>query len=764
MKYGTGFSLYKPLIGLIGLVALAGHDAAAQEGTRVEGTEALEEVVVTAQRRVENLQQVPIAVSAFSAGDFDRLAAVNSTDLLKFVPNVIAFNNGGQLGTANYYFRGVGTADALQTFDSPVVTYVDDVPLGRIAFSNLNLDDVERVEALRGPQGTLFGRNVFGGAVLYTSRKPSDTLRAEADVEYGSREHVGMHASVDLPLSDTVFTSLSIHGLKEDGFQVSNLTHEKYGQQYDYGGRAAVRFVPNDSFEWNLSFDDSQMEGANWQAVGVQSSLVPPGTTVPNANNKGGLVLGRWDLLYTYAGSCDTGGRLNAISWGLNNCANAIDTTEGITSNIQWKVLPNLTLNFITGARDTGQHYVADYAFNSPGAPFQEFLLANDSTYKQLTQEFKASGNLFDDRVKYVGGLFFFHEYDASRVDFLFQFPAIGYTSLAREQDEYLDNSTTSYAGYLQTDISVTKQFTLTLGGRYTDDIKKVNVNYYAYSPAGRNPAGDFNTSQIDGSPRLQSGAFTPKVALQYQFTPDVMTYASYTKGFTSGGWSGRAGTAAGFNSFGDETVRSYEIGTRTEWFEHRVRLNATLFRADYKGLQINTAYINPQGEQVFVTGNAGDAYDQGLEIESQYVITPELTANLSLGFQHSVYTRLDTEAVGNSGFTVGGPLTQAPPQSAAGGLAWTRDVDWLRGKLSASTEFQYLPSYNPHIVAASVPTEANFLLNGQISYRPSGSKFEFALECRNCTQHYYIVSTLQTGGGVLGVIPYVGIKATYKM
>lgn len=764
MRYGTGFFRNAPAAAATVLVALAGHHAAAQEGTQVAGTDALEAVVVTAQRREENLQQVPIAVTAFSAGDFDRLAVENSTDLLKFVPNVIAFNNGGELGNANYYFRGIGTADALQTFDSPVVTYVDDVPLGRIAASNLNFDDVASVEVLRGPQGTLFGRNVFGGAVLYTSRKPSDDLRVSADVEYGSRDHVGMHATVDLPLSDTVFTSLSVHGFREDGFQVSDLTHEKYGQQYDYGGRAAVRFVPNDSLEWNLSYDYSEREGANWQAPGVQSSLVPPGTTVPNANNKGGLVLGSWNLLYTLAGSCDRGGHLNAVSWAQNNCANAIDTNEGVTSNMQWKVSPNLTLNSITGARDIGQHYVLDFAFNSPGAPFQEFLLADDSTFKQISQEFKATGNFFNDRVKYVGGLFFFHEYDASRVDFFFQYPAIGYTTLGREQDEYLDNSTTSYAGYLQTDISLTDKFTVTLGARYTDDIKKVSVNYYAYTPTGRDPAGDFNTHQIDGSPLLQSGAFTPKVALQYQFTPDVMTYASYTKGFTSGGWSGRSGTAAGFNSFGDQIVRSYEIGTRTEWFEHRMRINATLFRADYKGLQINTAYINPEGEQVFVTGNAGDAYDQGLEIESQYVITPDLTANLSLGFQHSVYTRLDAGAIGNSGFTVGGPLTQAPPQSAAGGLAWSRDVDWLRGKLSASADFQYLPSYNPKIVAASVPTEANFLLNGQISYRPSGSKFEFALECRNCTQHYYIVSTLQTGGGVLGVIPYVGLKAWYKM
>jgi iron complex outermembrane recepter protein len=744
------------------LIAMASHDAAAQENT-ASGGEGLEEVVVTAQRREENLQRVPISVTAFSAAELDTKVVQNSTELLTMVPNVVAFNNGNQLDQANYYFRGVGTADGLQTFDSPVVTYVDDVPLGRVGSANLNFNDIASVQVLQGPQGTLFGRNVTGGAVLYTSRKPGDTFAVEADAEYGSREHEGVHASVDLPLSDTVFTSIAVHGMKEDAWRTSVLTDEQYGGQYDVGGRAAVRFVPNANLEWNLSYDYSQREGLNPNLPGHLA--LPPGESVPNANNKGGLLLDSWNLLYTLADSCRTGASLNANVWAQHNCIDAIAIDEGITSNIQLKISPEFNLSFITGARDTGLHYDFEFSGNAPGAALEELLIPTDSTYKQLSQEIKASGNLFDDRVKYVGGLFFFHEYDFTHIDFYYLFPALGYTTLGRASDEYLGNSTTSYAGFLQADISLTDKFTLTLGGRYTDDIKKVNVNYYAYTAAGRDPAGDFNTSQIAGSPRLESGAFTPKVALQYQFTPDVMTYASYTKGFTSGGWSGRSGSAVGFNSFGDETVRSYEIGTRTEWFDHRVRFNATLFRADYLGLQINTAYT-PTGESlpVFVTGNAGNAYDQGAEIDSQFAITPELAAHLSMGFQHSAYTSLDGPAITASGFQIGGPLTQAPRQSYTGGFNWGRDVDALRGKVSLSTDFQFLPSYNPNLFAQSVPTQNNFLLNGQLSYRPSSnSNLNLALECRNCTQHYYIVNTINAGGGTLGVIPYVGLKVEYK-
>ena len=205
----------------------------AQVGAPSPSSASLGEVVVTAQRRTENLERVPVAVTAFSATALETHVAQNSEQLLAFVPNVVATSEGNQPGQANYYFRGLGNPDGLQTFDAPVVTYVDEVPLGRIVAANLDFFDISQIEVLRGPQGTLFGRNVTGGAVLYTTRKPSSDFGLTAQAEAGSRSHLDVRATVNAPVTSNLFTSLSAYDLHEDGYLRSAYNNNHYNSQSD---------------------------------------------------------------------------------------------------------------------------------------------------------------------------------------------------------------------------------------------------------------------------------------------------------------------------------------------------------------------------------------------------------------------------------------------------------------------------------------------------------------------------------------------------
>ena len=721
----------------------------------------VQEVVITAQRREENLQKVPLAVSAFSATALDQRVVQNSTQLLEFVPNVVAFNNGNQQGQANYYFRGLGTPDGLQTFDSPVVTYVDEVPLGRIGGANVNFLDLAQVEVLRGPQGTLFGRNVSGGAVLYTTQKPTKDFGLSGQVEAGTRSHIDVRGTVDAPVTDKLFTSFNFYDLHEDGYLRSVYNNNHYNGESSYGFRGAMRYDPIPKVEWNASIDYSRQDGSAYGSLGQQN--VPAGVVVSNANNEKGTAFDNFQLIDTTLGDCETGSSHNAIIWAQNHCSAAVAVNGGITSNVRWAAADHVVLNFITGLRYTGEDYSLDFSGRGPGTAatgLNLYDLANNSDFKQFSQEIKATGDIFSGRVRYVGGVFFFHEDDKSRIDTIYDYPKLGFNVPTDLDSAFLRNATTSYAGYLQADTLITDKLTLTTGYRYTYDVKRVGIDFDSHTPLYKS----YTTAQISGDPDFGAYRGTPKASLQYQVTPKVMTYVSYTNGFVSGGWSGRSTTAAGFDDFRDEKVDSYELGARTEFFDRRLRLNATLFRANYRGLQINTAFALPNGTQVYVTGNAGDAFDEGLELESQFVLLRGLTGTLNLGLQDSRYTKLTSGAVAQSGFVIGSHLSQTPPASLSGGLSWAHDWSAIHGSTTLSGDFQYLPPYDPTITASSITIEPVVLLNAQLVYQPYGSHFQFALECRNCTQDVSIIATSHAGGGVLDSIPFAGVRVRYKM
>ena len=709
----------------------------------------IEDVIVSAQRRSEKLQNVPLSDTVFTASDLRARQIRSVADALNNVPGVITWSGAGYQ-QADYYFRGNGTSVGYQTIDSPVAVYLDDVVMGRTGGANLATLDMQRIEVLKGPQGTTFGKNTTSGAVLLYAQKPLPDFGVSGEASYGTHGQTDDKAAINIPITSNFSTRLAGSFFSNEGYQRDIATlRDGYGGQKNWAVRGSARYQPTDNIDWNLSVDYSHESGELYVA-----------STNPNVPNNikrtsAGILGQSYQTLTTTLNDCTSGG--SALDWEGNNCSGSVATTLGGTSNINYTVSPNFSLQSITGLRQTTQDYSTDFGRNSPYSKLKDYVLTTDATYQQLSQELKATGSIFHDRVHYVGGLYFFREWDTSRVvDFIRTAPA---TTRTPDLYHWLRNGTTSEAGYLQADTSITSKLILTTGIRYTHDRKQVTVDV----DKANTGAPVYNTSSIAGDPVVEAYRWTPKVSLAYHVTPDVMAYGSFIKGFTSGGWNGTANTASAFNDFRDETAKSWELGARSEWFDHRLRLNATLFWVNYKDLQLQTNYTDPTtGVLLNLIQNAGSVRDRGLELDTQALIRRDLSLNFGLSLQDAVWTQV-TPALVATGINKSSEVPYTPPLTLTAGLTYRPKFSFVPGALRFDGYLQYIEAYNSQANGASVTAAAQALLNGSVSYTPKNSHLTFQVECTNCLFRYYVPIAAGTYN-YISQPGYLGFRVRYAM
>jgi iron complex outermembrane receptor protein len=374
----------------------------------------------------------------------------------------------------------------------------------------------------------------------------------------------------------------------------------------------------------------------------------------------------------------------------------------------------------------------------------------------------KVTGKLAGDLITYVGGVYVFNEWDETHLNEFLRFGTSLHATPADRADlfnEFLRNGTQSEAAYLQTDFHILPNLTLTTGIRYTHDRKEVEVN--TTDPAAGN-AAIYQTSQIAGQPVLSTYHFTPKVALTYQVTPDFMVYGSYIDGFKSGGWNGRASTAAQFTSFGNEKAQSWELGWRSELFDKRLRFNGTFFWVNYNDLQLASGYVAPDGENTEIFTNAGNSQVRGMQLESVAAVTDNLSVNASLGMEEAKFTEL-AAGVSITGLTLKSPVPFSPPLTWNIGATYnTDDVDWARGSFTMTGTFQYIPDYNTGAGTTSTDSPVSTVLNASITYHPAASRWSVGAECTNCLFRYF---PIQAGSFDYVSLPgYAGVRVRYEM
>jgi len=631
----------------------------------------IEDIIVTAQRRAESVQDVPIAISAFSSDQLQAQGISNTLELGRFVPNLVAQNNTG-IGSANsYYLRGLGSTETIATFDPPVGTYVDDIYLSRQNANNLSLFDVERVEVLRGPQGTLFGRNTTGGAINVIMREPGRDFGGYLELGYGRFDSKLVRASIDVPVADSFALKFSGYWQDDKGYARNVTTGERLNDNDGWGARMALRGELSPSVRWNASYMHILSEGENllnFECNPANPSDCDGRFITTGLSERGGPPS-------PYAPLVIRGRKAN---YGLGQKAE----TDIVTSNFQIDVADRTTLTFISGFVNLVQQFALDF-FDGRGGPSLAtplppvrgfprggFTIINDGQHEQFTQEIKLNGVLGNGFVDYVAGVYYIDE--QNRTDFADVFtifsPAVRGGIPLLLGDRTLRNRTKAIAGYAQADFNVTDQITLTAGVRYTDETKTFNIS--DNRPACNdgtleaNCLDNRNMVAISGVriPTEQTTKiWTPRFAVNYQPNRDILLFASATRGFKSGGWNARGTAPNALLPFGPEKVWSYEAGVKSDLFNRRVRANLTAFYLDVSDLQTISGLANPAtGAITFLTRNFADYRNKGIEAEFTVIPVQGLNLYANVGFQDDEYRLRDLPPVDIYG------IQSIPVQAAA--------------------------------------------------------------------------------------------------
>ena len=670
----------------------------------------LEEVLVTAERREASVQDVPIAVSAYSEEMIERLQIDDTLDLINVVPNLFGGNNTG-LGTANmYYLRAQGNDESISTFDPPVGTYVDDVYITRQNVNNVALFDVERIEVLRGPQGTLYGRNTTGGAISVIMKKPSDTMKGYVEAGAGNWGKTMMRGSIDLPLSDNVLTKFSAYYVDTDGYLENRTDGKDYNEADLTGIRAALRWLISDSMTWDIAVDGGKSEVANIHGFldgDDRYSLSVLGSGLP-------------------------------MGGGMSDYGNEVDTLN-ITSNLAWDAMGG-TANLILGSRSIEQDFLLNFPFSLDFFP-DFFIIDNQGEHDMYSAELKWSGDIMDGRAFLQTGVYYMDE--DNTVDFVdyLDLAAVGVpappsTAFLTLADRVLSNTTESFAVYAQADIKIGNNGTLTLGARYTDEEKTVDFQ------------GTVNSAGMvaAGIPLSQSEQeITPRIAYAHKFTDNFMMYASATNGFKSGGWNARGSSSGALQAFAPETIWSYELGMRGDWVDGRLRTNITLFYSDLEDLQTTSA--TPDGQ--FLTTNAGGLEVPGIEAEITALPTDNWQIFAALGWQNAEYQDLPGGCVTpnanlaayDENCNIAEPK-RSPHQTYTIGTS----VDFSLGGVTVTPNImlRYLGSQYPGTRNLGY-NESVTLLNAGVKLSMADSRWELNLECKNCGDKTYTQSFLFT-------------------
>jgi iron complex outermembrane receptor protein len=688
----------------------------------------IETVTVTARERAEDLQEVPQSVAASTADDLEAQSIQRLSDLGQVTPNFLygqKIQSGSSAG--QIYIRGIGQQDTNVQFSPGVGIYVDGVYLGRAQANDLDMADVERVEVLYGPQGTLFGKNSDGGAISVVTKRP-DISAAGPDgtleLQTGNFGRFDARGVLNIPLmTDRAALQLSAASWRQDGYSVRTNGQDQANQNRG-AGRIQLLLKPADNLEVVLGIDGTifdEHSGA-YRLVAVREDSALPrlyaSTPVPYDN--------RWvtasDFQYNGAGPNKNSGNV----WGPS-------------LTLSWE-RPWATLKSITAYRKL--HVESD--FDPDGAPLAILDVFNTIAQHQISQEFQATGTSFERRLHWVAGLYYFRE-RAQDIQPLNIALEIFHGAANLSYNNYVVNS--NYAAYGQGTFDLTKRLKLTAGGRLSADTVNAQREQVGYPiPIVQQPLVYRSAHWV---------SFLPRVGLDYQWTPKVMTYVSVAEGSKSGGFNGRASSIAEFTQFEPEKVWAYEVGLRSEWFNQRMRLNVTGYYSDYKDFQIqlNRSMTDPvTGRPVAFSfvGNMPKATIKGGELALTVLPTTRLKLSAGLGITDGRYITV----IPGAPVTTESQFVNAPRNTFTVGadyVAGMRKVGQVAGHIEGIHKSTVQYDYGNSPLVAQAPYG---LLNARVTWQPPESRVSFFLFGTNLTDTHYAVGGLDDGpGGSLGEV-----------
>ncbi|MBK6707345.1 MAG: TonB-dependent receptor [Sphingomonadales bacterium] len=723
-----------------GSVAAAAPVRAQDETTAETGADS-GEIIVTARRREESLLDVPIAVTAYSGEALAQAGAMDITAISDTTPNVTLENSRATNSTLTAFIRGVGQQDPVGGFEAGVGIYLDDVYLNRPQAAVLDIYEVERIEVLRGPQGTLYGRNTIGGAVKYVTKQLPDEFQLKLRATLGTYKQADGVVTVSAPIGDLFRVGGSLARLSRGGFG-DNLTtgRENYNKDV-WAGRGTVEFGGNDApvlirISGDYTHDKSDPRGGH-RLIGSLQSNTPVLDDV--YDTRGALVTPEQDI-----------------------------KAYGLAMNISANLTDNLTLRSISAWREDESFAPIDF----DALPAVDVDVPGYYGNEQISQEFQ----LLYEGDK-LNGLVGFYYLDAQAIT---NFDVLLYTTgnlLAFPQfSSYtagtVNTETWSVFGDFTYDFS--DQFAISLGGRYTSDKRRADIlkqrRILGPDPqlGGIAPIALVTDSDFEGERKFTK--FTPRASVQFKPNDDHLLYASFSTGFKGGGFDPRGNSTGApdtdrngvrsyqeifdFLTFDPETVKSYEIGYKGSLADGNLRLAITGFRADYNDVQIpGSVGVDNNGDGVFetfagITTNASKARLQGVEIESFASLARDFAGNGSalsfngtLGYIDGKYLRF----INNLGVDVADfrRIQNTPKWTASGTLAVS--VPGASGLFNAQTTLSYRSKTNQFETPSPYLDQKGYaLLDASLVWTSDDDRFTVGIYGKNLLDKHYKTSGYQ--------------------
>jgi len=728
------------------LMAGTANAAIASEAPAQAQSEDIEpgDIIVTAQRRAQNIQDVPISITAISAETLRSRSTRDVSEAIAFVPNVAvtAGPNGGDDG--GFFIRGVGQLDNSIAVDPGVGVYVDDIYIARLQASSVNVLDLERLEVLRGPQGTLFGRNTIGGAIsLVTAQPEFDKVSVAAIGTYGSRDRADFSAAVNVPLSDVLAVRATGFTRNQRGWGTNVYTGATFGNISDVGGRLKLRFEPSDSFSVTLSGDYLMGRGSPSHQIllGYNRNA---GIVVPRPPQFGGP--------FFRAGVSPTGvplpldaGNDRSADRSLNFASvparNDIDN-GGISLNITGD-LGGITLKSITGWRRYIESTFND--FDSTG-----YVLYDNSNVlrqQQISQELQFSGRI-GNRAEFLVGLFYFGENANNRVDLCTGTDQPRLVNRCLRSRNNISLKVDSFAAFGQASWDITDWLNLFAGVRWTTETKMQQNDsvldnldrVVTVLPPNAIPAPGTRRVALPFTQVSNTfNAVTPRFGFNVALADRIKLYGSYAEGFKSGGFTGRPSSSI-ILPFDPETVQTFEAGVKAEFFDRLLRVNASVFQSDYKNQQL-LVFTATSG--LFETRNAGDSRIRGFELEVDANITKQLSLRGSVGHLNARYITLSPQV---ANVTLATPLPLTPEWTYSLSGEYRQPLGEKVGELRFRADWQYRSEVSFQLEADPLERQRGYgLLNLRMTWVLPDDRFQIAAFGTNVTNTDYLTNAQDT-------------------
>lgn len=787
-----------------------GHSASAQEARDV-----LDEIVVTAQKREENVQSAALSLSVLSGDVLQAMSVRNTSQLEEITPNMTVLSD--RPGQSFPVIRGIGTPIEGPGVDQGVAVYVDGVQVDSAAVNLISVLDLERVEVLRGPQGTLYGRNAVGGVINLISKKPGEEFTGHLRAGIGNYSSWEIGLSVEGALVPGVLSGRigGVYQRNGDGwyennaFQIIGESVADNGATENGTARAMLVYQPAANLLLSMSGDYSKTDasGPAWQPLDDVNGLA-------KASSLQGIVV----PVYS-----EDDGDIYALAHNLSSINDTRAYGGGLT--IKYLLNDKIELVSVTGYRENQIELLEDI----DASPFRYLEVASEATVKNVSQELRF--HYSDERVDGVVGLLYTDSNfrDLFSVDVVAEFiAAAGGSEPAITQR---GSGSEAMSVFSQWDWDVTDSLTLILGGRWSESEKKSFRTEYVFTDVamsamlagvercfilrpGIGPDDQpacLTTLSIPGQgdvplpPVVAEGVgdgswskFSPKLGARYQVNEEVMVYASYSQGYRDGGF---AGDAANFREFEEETVNAYEVGIKSDWFDGRLRMNGAFFYYDYQDLQIELPQL--RNNLVFTSVfNAGEAELMGAEIESTWLASQMLQLSLNVGWLDTEITELDSSDPSlDFGFLrSGNEIAHAPEWTASvvpvvyfplanSSLTWRSEINYkdsyfqdaANGGFADEDDAAVLTGANiaegvlpadavvsPGTLIDSERLDSRVIVNTSLSFRSADERLEVAMWARNLFEDEYIVNREFVNGlvytiGLYGAPRTYGVNVSYR-